>query len=470
MSQEPLTKEEWIERVSRQGKVNVIKEEMIRLGFWTEEELSEEERELARLEEEEIALLEKELRSLRGQIHSMNLDRLLKKVRKKRIEESKRRREERKREREKAAQEARKRWEEYRKTHLVHLGEGVSSALEKLDGNQSRLEQQGLPIISTPLQLADEMGLTLGQLKWLTYHREAATLSHYYTFTIPKKSGGQREISAPKRLLRQAQKWVKEQILDQLVPHPAAYGFVRGRSVVDHARRHVQQSVVVKMDLQDFFPTITFYRVRGYFISLGYSPAISTVLALLCTEPPRQQVNFDGTYYFVAIGERRLPQGAATSPPLTNLICRRLDQRLQGLAEKEGFLYSRYADDMTFSCQQDRAHRLGALLQQARQIIRFEGFAVNEEKTRILRKGRQQKVTGIVVNEKTHLPRAMRKRFRAILHNVEQNGLEAENKENHPDFWAYLQGYINYAFMVRPELAEQWQAQLERIAKKQGVQ
>lgn len=470
MSQEPLTKEEWYERVRQEGKVNVIKQEMIRLGFWSEEELSQEEKELARLEEEEIAVLEKELRSLRGQLHSMNLDQLLKKVREKRIEESKRRREERKRERAQAAKEAQQRWREYQQTHLVHLGKGLSSALENLDCNESQLQQNGLPLLTTPQQLADEIGITLSQLKWLTYHREVATLSHYYTFTIPKKSGGQREISAPKRFLRRAQGWVKEQILDQLVPHPAAYGFVRGRSVVDHARCHIQQSVVVKMDLKDFFPSITFYRVRGFFVSLGYSPAIGTVLALLCTEPPREKVEFDGKFYYVAIGERRLPQGAATSPPLTNLICRRLDQRLQGLAEKEGFLYSRYADDMTFSCPQDRAHRLGALLKQARHIVRFEGFAVNEKKTRILRKGRQQKVTGIVVNEKTHLPRTLRKRFRAMLHNVEQNGLQAENRENHPDFWAYLQGFVNYAFMVRPELGEQWQAQLERIAKKQGVQ
>ncbi|SHF03594.1 RNA-directed DNA polymerase [Seinonella peptonophila] len=465
MSEEtqPLTKEEWRERIQREGKEETIKQEMIRLGFWTDKPLTPEEMASVEADDQAEAALKSELNKLRSESRKWSdTDQLIKKARQKRIEESKQRRAERKKARAIERKQQEERWAEYRQNHLVHLGNGVSGGLEQSTTNQERLKQLDLPLIETPQQLASEMGITLGRLKWLTYHRDLATLSHYYPFTIPKKNGGIREISAPKKELRAAQAWVKQSLLDQLSTHPAAYGFVQGRNTVDHAKQHLNQAIVVKMDLADFFPTITFYRVRGLFASFGYSQQMSTVFALLCTEPPRKRVRFDGTYYYVAMGERQLPQGASTSPAITNLICQRLDQRLSGLAEKENFIYSRYADDLTFSTSDQQDRRVGALLQTVRQIIHFEGFQPNEAKTRILRKSRRQRVTGIVVNEKANLSRQDQRRFRAILHNVGKNGFDIENRDHHDDFLAYLQGYISYAHMVRPDLAETWQNQLDR--------
>lgn len=237
---------------------------------------------------------------------------------------------------------------------------------------------------------------------------------------------------------------------------------------MENAKQHLRRSAVVKIDLEDFFPTITFRRVKGWFRSLGYSGQISTLLALLCTEPPRRQVKYDGKYYYIAMGERQLPQGACTSPGLTNLICRRMDERLDQLATSYGFTYTRYADDLTFSCDQDGLNQIGTLLHEIKQVIRFEGFRINSKKTRILRAGNRQKVTGIVVNQKPNISRKELRVFRALLHNVEKNGLEKENRLGHPDFWGYIQGYCSYVQMVRPDLGERFFEQVQRIGEKYG--
>lgn len=469
--QRPLTREEWRQLVKEAGgREEFIKKEMIRLGFWIERPLTPEEQEQAEREEAELKQLEAELAELQQRLQQIpNLKQLLKEARQQRIEESRRRREERRKAREQAREEARKRWEEYKAAHVVHVGEGYSAGLNHDTYDEGKLIQLGIPLIRSALELAEVMGISLSKLKWLTYHRNAATLCHYYRFTIPKKSGGEREISAPKAELRQAQAWIKENILEKLPVHPSAYGFVPGRSTLDNAKPHLRQEIVIKMDLKDFFPTIHFWRVRGLFQSFGYSEAVSTLFALLCTEPPRKEVEFDGKYYYVAMGERQLPQGACTSPAITNLICRRLDEKLTRLAEANGFVYTRYADDLTFSCGKDKAHRIGYLMKTVRAIVRFEGFEVNEEKTRVLRSSRRQKVTGIVVNEKPNISRKELRRFRAILHNVEKHGLEAENRFNHPNFWSYIQGYASYVSMVRPDLGKKFAMQIERIAEKYSL-
>ena len=143
--------------------------------------------------------------------------------------------------------------------------------------------------------------------------------------------------------------WVFDEILRRLEPEPQAHGFVPGRSIVTNAASHTGKAVVCNLDLKDFFPSITFRRVKGLFRKLGYGEHVATLLALLCTEPPRVPVELDGKTYHVALGARVLPQGACTSPAITNALCRRLDRRLDGLARRHGFAYTRYADDLTFS-------------------------------------------------------------------------------------------------------------------------
>src|SRR4029078_13447271 len=134
------------------------------------------------------------------------------------------------------------------------------------------------------------------------------------------KSGGLRTLSAPHKGLAADQQWVLANILAKLPAEPAGHGFLTGKSILSNARAHVGQAVVVNLDLEDFFPSITFPRVRSVFQRAGYSPAAATVLALLCTESPRRTVEYDGKTYHVAVGPRGLPQGACTSPGLSNQV------------------------------------------------------------------------------------------------------------------------------------------------------
>jgi retron-type reverse transcriptase len=340
---------------------------------------------------------------------------------------------------------------ERRATDIVFLGRGVSHGLAERQSDAAALARLGLPLLNTPAELAAAIGMSVPRLRWLAFHNEAATRVHYVTFAVPKKSGGVRQLAAPQRKLRLAQEWILREILNKLPVHEAAHGFAAGRSTVSNAASHVRQEVVLNADLCDFFPSISFVRVKGAFAACGYSPAVATILALLCTECPRREVTFAGKKYFVATGPRGLPQGACTSPALSNRISRKLDQRLAGIARKLGWNYTRYGDDLSFSASGEAGQKAGYLLARLRHIAAEEGFAVNEQKTRVQRRNTRQSVTGVVVNERTAAPRTLVKRIRAILHQAAKTGLAAQNKTGRPNFSAYIQGQIAYIAMVNPK-------------------
>jgi retron-type reverse transcriptase len=251
---------------------------------------------------------------------------------------------------------------------------------------------------------------------------------------------------------------VLHNVLEKLPTEAPAHGFVRGRSTVTCAAPHVGRDVVVNLDLSDFFPTIGFGRVRGVFRKLGYSPAVATIFALLCTEAPRTPVLFEGKRHYVAVAPRALPQGACTSPALSNQVVRKLDRRLAGMAEKHGFSYTRYADDLTFSAASRKRDAVAMLLARVRHVVEEEGFAINANKGRIQRSGRRQLVTGIVVNQKPSVPREEVRLLRSILHHAKTTGLEAQNREGIPYFEAHLRGRIAYVHMVDPARAAKLRA------------
>jgi retron-type reverse transcriptase len=304
--------------------------------------------------------------------------------------------------------------------------------------------------MATPADVAAALEIPIPRLRWLAYHSEASKVNHYVRFTVPKKSGGTRALFAPRASIAAAQRWILDNILILVPVHEAANGFVKGRSTLTNALPHVGKDVVANVDLEDFFPTITFPRVKGIFQGLGYSPAVAVVLALLCTECPRRMVQYQGETFHVATGPRGLPQGASTSPALSNLVARRLDARASGLCRKLGWTYSRYADDLTFSVSGEQADRVGYLLARIRHIVQEEGFVLNEKKTRILRRHAAQTVTGIVVNDKPGTPRQEIRRVRAIVHCARKDGIGAQNREKHPNFTQWLQGKIAYISMVSP--------------------
>jgi retron-type reverse transcriptase len=353
---------------------------------------------------------------------------------------------------------------------IVFLGRGVSRGLADRRSNVEKLRKAGLPVLSTPLEVARAMSLPVAQLRWLAFHSEASTTSHYVRFQIPKKSGGMREISAPMPKIAAAQQWILANVLSRLPAEPPAHGFVPGRSTVTNAAPHVKRAVVVNLDLKDFFPSIGFPRVQGLFEALGYSPAVATVLALLATEAPRKEVEYEGRKYHVAVGPRALPQGACTSPALSNMAARILDRRLGGLAAKLGWAYTRYADDLTFSGDalvpkgERNPKSVAWLLARCRHLCEDEGFEVNEKKVRVQRRNTAQVVTGIVVNEKPSVPREERRRLRAILHRAKFEGLEKQNRIGHPNFRAWLAGHVAYASMVNPDQGAKLKANLDTLS------
>ena len=335
-------------------------------------------------------------------------------------------------------------------TDIFFLGRGVSKGLADRRANVERLQQFELPMLATPAELAEALEISIPQLKFLAFHNIASKNCHYFNFDVPKKSGGLRRLSSPHQKLAAAQRWIFENVLGKLQPHEAAHGFVTGHSILTNALPHVGADIVINADLKNFFPSITFWRVEGLFKSFGFSPAVATILALLCTECPRNKVKLNGQLYHVATGQRGLPQGACTSPAISNLVARHLDLRLSGMARKLGWTYSRYADDLTLSQKINDAEddKTGYVLARIRHIVDDEGFAVNEKKTRVLRNHTQQSVTGVVVNDRAGVNRKTVRQLRAILNNAKKTGLQSQNRENKEDFGAWLNGMISFVEMI----------------------
>ena len=278
--------------------------------------------------------------------------------------------------------------------------------------------------------------------------------SGYVEFEVAKAKGGSRRIAAPRAELRRVQRIILDKILKHVPMHDACHGFVAGRSTVTNATPHQRAALVIKLDLKDFFPTVHYRRVKGLFQSLGYNEPVASTLAGLTTYRPK----LGDTVVWPGM----LPQGAPTSPALANLACRRLDARLTRLAAKYGAVYTRYADDLTFSFAQHPDVRIGRFLWWIDAICEQEGFLERPDKRRVLRAKHQQRVTGLVVNAGVHVPRVDRKRFRAILHNCAKNGVAAEAR-GREDFAAYLQGYAAYVHMVDPVLGKQWIEEVDRL-------
>ncbi|MBC7808143.1 MAG: RNA-directed DNA polymerase [Akkermansiaceae bacterium] len=447
-------------RFKEVGKVAFIREEMTRLGYWPPSPevaaKSAEAEAVLRPMYEELAILRTELTGIEKEIAlTGDIPNLLAEVRRKRIERVRAARVVKKAAREKEQGERKASDIAWRRSTLPFLGHGVSAGLRYAGGDPAKLAASGLPVLITAGDLATAIGIGTRDLAFLTYHRGVAMLDHYSRFTIPKKRGGVRVISSPKRRLRVAQQYVLEKVLALLPVHDAAAAFRPGLSIVDNAAKHAGKPIVIRIDLKDFFPSVPFGRVKQLFESFGYNPGVATLFGLLCTEAPRAAVTLDGSAKrFVAVGERCLPQGACTSPTLTNLLCRRLDARLSGLADAGGFTYTRYADDLVFSHAEAGA-AVGALLRAVRQIITETGFVINEEKIVVLRPHHRQSVTGLVTNGGT--PRVSRqdlRRFRAFLHQFDAKGAEAMTQQIGKDALCYAAGYLSFIHMVSPEQAE----------------
>jgi len=321
-------------------------------------------------------------------------------------------------------------WAAYKLAHVVHLGAGVwwhdTADVDRFDADDPERKRQDNALAVNDLEaFAKTVGLSIPKLRWLAYHREVDSGTHYQRWTVPKRDGTPRLISAPKPDLKAVQRWIAREVTEHLPIHGAAHGFLVGRSIATNATVHAGARVLVKLDIKDFYPTVTWRRVKGLLRRAGLGEQLATLMALLCTESPRQEVVTHGKTYYVATAPRSLPQGAPTSPSITNALCLRLDARLSGLAAKLGARYTRYADDLAFSWHGDAKAEIGALMKAVGAIVRAEGFSVHPKKTRVMRSGARQQLTGMVVNQApegrplARVPRTTVRNLRAAIKNRE---------------------------------------------------
>lgn len=452
--------EEVRKRVAEVGKQAAITEEMIRLGFITAADIA-----TGKLNQKEITDLIAELQPTVSELNQIqqrltelgDIESRIKEIRAERILLSKQRREERKIEKERNRAIRREAWELQKRTQAPFLGVGVSNRLTFEGGDLTSLNKLGLPELNSLANIADAIGLNTEDLVWLCYERATSEFDHYTRFEIPKRSGGKRLISSPKPKMRQAQSWININILNLLKPSIYCYAFRPNTSIVDNAKQHMNKKVVIKLDIKDFFPSITFNRVRGYFEFLGYNPGVSTVLALLCTDAPRMRVTIKGRSQIVAVGARSLPQGACTSPAIANLIASRLDARLAGLIKtfNGDWSYTRYADDLTFSTSNPEPE-IGKLIAAVNHISNDEKFVIKSEKTRIMRAPRRQSVTGLLVGDQVRIPKATIKNMRALFYNIESKGQEVVSEEIKKNALNVAHGYWAYLYMVNPKQADKY--------------
>jgi len=461
-------RQEIYDRIRESSKDEFVLTEMKRLGFWKEDENRPSLPTQFITEETELT---NELRALyERQRKVANKEAYLKELRKKRMEESRLRQKENKEKRKKERLEKAEKWAEFKKIEIVYLGENYSNLLNDRNYKAGNLSKYQLPVFNSIVNLAHDMKISVNELRFLSYSRKTSKISHYQRFYVTKKSGGKRMISAPMPRLKSAQEWVLNSILNKVELHEAANGFVAKKSILSNAIPHIGNDVVINLDLKNFFPTITYERVLGLFKSLGYSGQFATIFSLLCTEPDVAEIELDKESYFVAKSKRYLPQGTPTSPAITNIICKKLDARLNGLAKSLGFNYTRYADDITFSGTNIKDGNIKKVLAASRKIIQDENFVVHPEKTRVMHKGRKQEVTGIVVNEKRSVNRKKVKQFRALLFQIEKDGLKGKswNGKTNGHLLPTLKGYADFLLMVNPESYKALHEKAKSILIKHG--
>jgi RNA-directed DNA polymerase len=320
--------------------------------------------------------------------------------------------------------------------------------------------------IPSPAALAAALGLETRELEWFADGKRMnaraanARLSHYHRRWVRKAHGGWRLLEAPKPRLKRIQRWLLDEILAPIPPSEMAHGFVPGRGVRTFVAPHVGRAIVVRMDLEDFFASVSRARIVSLFRRVGYPRRVATALAGLCTAPTPEcvleehpRVGVDLAQRFLANARLRnahLPQGAPTSPALSNLAAWRLDKRLAALAAGFGATMTRYADDLAFSGDTTFGRSLRFFVARAGAIAAEEGFRVNHRKTRVMGQGQRQTLCGVVVNDTANVPRRERDRLRATLFNVARFGAGGQNRDGRPDFRRYLEGRVAWAAALNP--------------------
>lgn len=255
-----------------------------------------------------------------------------------------------------------------------------------------------------------------------------------------------RVILAPSMKLKERQRWILRNILGVVKNRECVHGFVKGKSIVTNARCHVAKKEILSMDISDFFPTIEIEAVINVFLSLGYKDAVAQRLAFLCTY------------------EGQLPQGAPTSPALANIIFDVVDRKLIKYAEDNGLVYTRYADDLTFSTNDDN---IATHILKIKEIVEKSGYKINERKTHVMKDNYRKIVTGLIVNEEVKIPKRFKNKFRQEIYYSKKYGisqhLNAIGRNNAVNFKEYMYGKAYFIKMVEKELGDYYLNELDEL-------
>lgn len=258
-----------------------------------------------------------------------------------------------------------------------------------------------------------------------------STSSFYREFSIPKRSGGERLISSPYPTLSYIQKLILDKFLNHLEVSPKAFAYVKNKNAIMHAKYHCKSNELLTLDITNFFPSITRQHIFNIFSSIGLTDSHSNYLSLLCTL------------------DNKLPQGACTSPILSNIVFLPVDRRLDKLAASYGLVYSRYADDLAFSGHKVSKSIIGLI----KAILGDYGFEVNENKTKLKLDGYKKILTGVSIsNKEVKAPKKFKRQLRAEIYELENfkdNLFEMSNFT--PVIYEKTLGKLNYLLQVEPE-------------------
>lgn len=254
----------------------------------------------------------------------------------------------------------------------------------------------------------------------------------YRTYEIPKRNGGLRKIDEPLPSLKSIQRWILDEILSHVKISEHAHAFAGNCSIVRNAKPHLRAKKILSLDIQNFFGTIDYPRVYKLFIRLGYNSVVATTLSHLVT--------FRGV----------LPQGAPTSPAISNIVALKMDRRFSAYAKKLKLEYTRYADDITFSGE----FANGTVISFVRKVVEEEGFKLNEAKTRAMGRHQAQEVTGIVTNVKLQVPRQLRRKLRQIAYHISKYGLDdhlRKTGELRANYISHVLGLASHVLHANPQ-------------------
>ena len=325
---------------------------------------------------------------------------------------------------------------------LVDNGVITQETAEEIIKYRQRLLENNVPIIYNLRHLRKIFRIKK-QEQELFFGMRRSEL--YRTFCIPKKSGGLRTIEAPVERLKDIQRWLKDEIVDKRPVSKYATGFRKNYSIIDNARLHVGKELVINFDIKDFFPSIRYRDVFVMFHYMGYRKDVAHLLTKLCTND-----------------HNALPQGAPTSPSISNHIVLKLDKRLGKLAESIGADYTRYADDITFSGDKT----IASVVPLISKIIEEEGFTVNRRKTRLQYSFNRQEVTGLIVNDRISIPSKLERELQNAVYFIKKYGVYNHMKHINCEKLFYrdhLYGIAYYIHMVDPKKGEKYLRMLDEL-------